>query len=77
MAVTVNPRDEAHSNHHDIAFLLTQVNICDTKPSGCGMLGAGYKAQACNANWSCAICKDTGLDLGGTVAHEIGHLIGL
>lgn len=40
------------------------------------MLGADYTAEAPNANVSCAICKDTGLVLGGTVEHEIGHLMG-
>jgi thrombospondin motif-containing protein 13 len=75
MAVTMKPRDEAQSNH-DLVVLLTQVNIFATKTSGRGMVGAGYTAQACNATWSCVICKDTGMDLGGTVAHDIGHLMG-
>jgi len=40
------------------------------------MLGAAYTAEACNANLSFAICKDTAVVLGRTVAHEIGHLMG-
>ena len=72
----MNPRDEAHPIHHDIAVLLTRVTICGNKTSGCSLLGVAYKGGACKANFSCAVCKDTGLDLGVTVAHEIGHLFG-
>jgi hypothetical protein len=59
--MTVNPNDEAHRNHQDIAFLLTRVNICANKTSDCSMIVAAYTAEACNANLSCVICKDTGL----------------
>lgn len=74
--MTVNPRDEAHPNHHDIAVLLTRFTICGNTTSGCSLLGVAYKGGVCTANSSCAFCKDTGLDLGVTVAHEIGHLFG-
>jgi hypothetical protein len=73
---TVNPRDVAHPNHHDIAVLLTRFDICTDNMSDCGLLGLAYTAQACNPNMSCAICEDTGMVLGVTVAHEIGHLMG-
>jgi hypothetical protein len=73
---TVNPQDEAHPNHHDIAVLLTRLDICTDNMSDCGLLGLAYTAQACNPNLSCAICEDTGLLLGVTVAHEIGHIMG-
>ena len=72
----VNPRDEAHPNHHDIAVLLTRVKLCRNETSGCGKIGVAYTYNACKANMSCILCKDTGLGLSVTVAHEIGHLMG-
>ena len=75
--LTVNPRDEAHPYHHDIAVLLTRVDLCNNNnKSGCGLMGLAYRNGACKANYSCAICEDTRLFLGLTVAHEIGHLLG-
>jgi hypothetical protein len=71
----VNPRDEGHPNRHDIAVLLTRFDICTDNMSDCGLLGLAYTAQACNANLSCAICKDTGMVLGVTDAHEISHVM--
>jgi len=73
--MTVNPRDEAHPNHHDIAVLLTRVNMYNIT-SGRTLLGKAYRNSACNANFSCAICKDMGLILSVVVAHEIGHMVG-
>ena len=73
---TVNPRDEAHPNHHDIAVLLTRDRMCNKKKSDCRSVGVAYIGGACESNFSCALCKDTGLDLSVTVAHEIGHLLG-
>lgn len=73
--MTVNPRDVEHPNHHDIAVLLTRFDICTDK-CDCSLLGLANTAQACKANLSCAIFKDTGLVLGVTVTQEIGHVMG-
>jgi len=75
--MTVNPRDEAHPNNHDIAVLLTGVTFCSNETSNCSLLGVAYKSGGCTASHSCVVCKDTGLDLSVTVAHEIGHLFGI
>jgi hypothetical protein len=74
--VSVNPQDLSHPNHHDIAVLLTRYDICADNMSDCGLLGLAYLAQACNPNMTCAICEDSGLVLGVTVAHEVGHVMG-
>jgi hypothetical protein len=74
--MTVKPPDEAQPIRHGIAVLLTRVNICGKKKSGCSLLGLAYQARACKADRSCASCEDTGLGLSITVAHEIGHLMG-
>ncbi|KDR20850.1 A disintegrin and metalloproteinase with thrombospondin motifs 12, partial [Zootermopsis nevadensis] len=73
---SVNPQDVTHPNHHDIAVLLTRYDICSDNVTECGLLGLAYLAQACNPKMSCAICEDTGLALGITVTHEVGHVMG-
>ncbi|XP_069698808.1 A disintegrin and metalloproteinase with thrombospondin motifs 12-like [Periplaneta americana] len=73
---TINPPDLSHPNHHDIAVLLTRYDICIDNMTECGLLGLAYVAQACNPNKTCAICEDTGLLLGVTVTHEVGHVMG-
>jgi len=73
---SVNPSDVAHPNHHDIAVLLTRYDICADKKSDCGLLGLANVAEACNPDRSCAICEDSGLVLGVTVTHEVGHVMG-
>ncbi|XP_045431121.1 A disintegrin and metalloproteinase with thrombospondin motifs 13 [Pipistrellus kuhlii] len=39
--------------------------------------GVTQLGGACSASWSCLITEDTGFDLGVTIAHEIGHSLGL
>ena len=53
-----------NSNRHD---------ICSTGTSSCGLLGLAYVGAACNPARACSINEDTGLALGATVAHEMGH----
>ncbi|XP_021935392.1 A disintegrin and metalloproteinase with thrombospondin motifs 12-like [Zootermopsis nevadensis] len=73
---SVNPQDVTHPNHHDIAVMLTRFDICTSNMTECELLGLAHVAQACNPNMSCAICEDSGLVLGVTVAHEVGHVMG-
>ncbi|CAH1985625.1 unnamed protein product [Acanthoscelides obtectus] len=70
----VNPKDIENPHHHDIAVLLTRHDICDS--GGCGLLGLAYVATACKNDSSCAINEDSGLMVGMTVAHEMGHVMG-
>ncbi|KAJ4433153.1 hypothetical protein ANN_15410, partial [Periplaneta americana] len=64
-----------HPNHHDIAVLVTKYDIC-LDGNDCGTAGLANLAGGCMANLSCAICEDTGLEVGTVIAHEIGHLLG-
>uniref|UniRef100_W5M2D1 ADAM metallopeptidase with thrombospondin type 1 motif 13 n=1 Tax=Lepisosteus oculatus TaxID=7918 RepID=W5M2D1_LEPOC len=39
--------------------------------------GVAQLGGACSSGWSCVITEDTGFDLGITIAHEIGHSLGI
>nr|CAH7718635.1 unnamed protein product [Callosobruchus chinensis] len=70
----INPKDIENPHHHDIAVLLTRYDICDG--DNCGLVGLAYVATACTKESPCAINEDSGLQLGTTVAHEMGHVMG-
>ncbi|XP_071450094.1 A disintegrin and metalloproteinase with thrombospondin motifs 7-like [Hetaerina americana] len=71
----VNPINDKHPNHHDLAVLLTRVNIC-LKQMGCDVLGLSKIGETCVPENQCNICQDKGLKLGYAMAHEIGHRLG-
>ncbi|KAF5299313.1 hypothetical protein FQA39_LY02486 [Lamprigera yunnana] len=72
----MNPGDDNHPNHHDVAILLTRVDICGDE-NNCGLLGASVMGGICDAKHQAALCQDTGLRLGFVIAHEIGHTLAL
>ncbi|GFW17574.1 a disintegrin and metalloproteinase with thrombospondin motifs 7 [Trichonephila clavipes] len=69
----VNPKDDTHPNHHDVAILLTRYNICTKANEPCSTLGLAEVAGMCQPHRSCNVNEDTGLALAYTVAHEMGH----
>ncbi|KAK6644052.1 hypothetical protein RUM43_000317 [Polyplax serrata] len=71
----INPGDDSHPNHHDVAIFITRVDVCYS-PSSCGLLGLSTIGKACDAKESAVLCEDSGLRLGFVIAHEIGHLLG-
>lgn len=71
-AEKINPKDHTHPQHHDIAVLLTKLDLC--MGENCDLLGLANVASACNPRYSCAINEDNGLQIGYVVAHEIGHV---
>ncbi|KAG8200338.1 hypothetical protein JTE90_028520 [Oedothorax gibbosus] len=73
----VNPKDDAHPNHHDVAILLTRYNICTKANEPCSTLGLAEVAGMCQPHRSCNVNEDTGLALAYTVAHEMGHNFGM
>ncbi|GIY81890.1 a disintegrin and metalloproteinase with thrombospondin motifs 7 [Caerostris extrusa] len=73
----VNPKDDTHPNHHDVAILLTRYNICTKANEPCSTLGLAEVAGMCQPHRSCNVNEDTGLALAYTVAHEMGHNFGM
>lgn len=73
----MNPPDDAHPNHHDVAVLLTRYNICSRMNEPCSTLGLSQVSGLCQSHRSCNINEDTGLALAYTIAHELGHNFGM
>ncbi|KAJ8004250.1 hypothetical protein DPEC_G00156860 [Dallia pectoralis] len=70
-----NPLDEHHQHHHDAAILFTRQDLCGHH--SCDTLGMADVGTICSPERSCAVIEDDGLHAAFTVAHEIGHLLGL
>lgn len=73
----INPKDENHPHHHDVAILLTRYNICTRVNEPCSTLGLAEVAGMCQPHRSCNVNEDTGLALAYTIAHELGHNFGM
>ncbi|CAB3359030.1 Hypothetical predicted protein [Cloeon dipterum] len=71
-----NPDDES-SDHHDVAILLTRVDICSKSDQPCGTLGVAHVGGMCDLNRACSVNQDNGLSVAHTVAHELGHNFGM
>ncbi|KAF0293558.1 A disintegrin and metalloproteinase with thrombospondin motifs 7 [Amphibalanus amphitrite] len=72
----MNPSNESHPNHHDVAVLLTRRNICSGNQT-CNTLGMAEVSGMCQPSRSCNINQDTGLSVSYTIAHELGHNFGM
>ncbi|XP_067116291.1 A disintegrin and metalloproteinase with thrombospondin motifs 5 [Osmerus mordax] len=70
-----NPLDDDHQQHHDAAILFTRQDLCGHH--SCDTLGMADVGTICSPERSCAVIEDDGLHAAFTVAHEIGHLLGL
>ncbi|CAL1530732.1 unnamed protein product, partial [Lymnaea stagnalis] len=63
--------------NHDNAVLITRYDICTYKNDPCGTLGLAPVEGMCEKERSCSINQDIGLASAFTIAHEIGHNIGM
>ncbi|XP_012520168.1 PREDICTED: A disintegrin and metalloproteinase with thrombospondin motifs 13 isoform X2 [Propithecus coquereli] len=73
---TINPEDDADPGHADLVLYITRFDL--ELPDGNRQVrGVTQLGGACSPSWSCLITEDTGFDLGVTIAHEIGHSLGL
>uniref|UniRef100_A0A3Q3SYD4 ADAM metallopeptidase with thrombospondin type 1 motif 5 n=1 Tax=Mastacembelus armatus TaxID=205130 RepID=A0A3Q3SYD4_9TELE len=70
-----NPLDDEHQHHHDAAVLFTRQDLCGHH--SCDTLGMADVGTICSPERSCAVIEDDGLHAAFTLAHEIGHLLGL
>ncbi|XP_012557771.2 A disintegrin and metalloproteinase with thrombospondin motifs 7 isoform X1 [Hydra vulgaris] len=71
---------EINSNNeslHDVIVLLTRKDICSKSNQSCGTIGFAYNEGACTRNRKCILVEDTGLSTAYTIAHELGHSLGL
>lgn len=74
-ALQNHPSDKS-LDHHDTAMFLTRRKLCG-KLKPCSMVGLANVGQICNPENSCFIVEDTGLSASFTIAHELGHVLGV
>ncbi|OXB76312.1 UNVERIFIED_CONTAM: hypothetical protein H355_006723, partial [Colinus virginianus] len=72
----VNPQNDSDPLHADIVLYVTRFDL--ELPDGNKELrGVTQLGGVCSSFWSCVITQDTGFELGVTIAHEIGHSLGI
>ncbi|KAE8736888.1 hypothetical protein FOCC_FOCC017655, partial [Frankliniella occidentalis] len=76
-ASQMNPADESHPHHHDVAVLVTRVDICAKSHTPCNTLGVAHVGGMCSSNRACSVTQDNGVVLAYTIAHELGHNLGM
>lgn len=69
----MNPVDDSHPNHHDVAILVTREDICSRANTPCSTLGVAHVAGMCQPDRSCSVNEDNGITLAHTITHELGH----
>ncbi|XP_058791998.1 A disintegrin and metalloproteinase with thrombospondin motifs 7-like isoform X2 [Phymastichus coffea] len=73
----LNPPDDSHPNHHDVAILVTREDICSRANTPCSTLGVAHVAGMCQPDRSCSVNEDNGITLAHTITHELGHNFGM
>ncbi|XP_037339264.2 A disintegrin and metalloproteinase with thrombospondin motifs 12 isoform X2 [Pungitius pungitius] len=73
----LNPQSDTHPAHHDVAVLVTRKDICAGMNQPCETLGLSHLSGMCQPHRSCNINEDSGLPVAFTIAHEMGHSLGI
>ncbi|KAJ3661835.1 hypothetical protein Zmor_006216 [Zophobas morio] len=73
----LNPGNDSHPHHHDVAILITRKDICARQNAPCNTLGVAHVAGMCKSSRSCSVNEDNGITLAHTIAHEMGHNFGM
>ncbi|KAK9754648.1 Reprolysin family propeptide [Popillia japonica] len=63
----LNPYNDSHPQHHDVAVLVTRKDICARKNIPCNTLGVAHVGGMCNSDKSCSVNEDNGI----TLAHNV------
>lgn len=71
--MSLNPKNDSHPHHHDVAILVTRRDICARKNTPCSTLGVAHVAGMCRPDRSCSVNEDNGITLAHTITHEMGH----
>ncbi|KAG8440720.1 hypothetical protein GDO86_006459 [Hymenochirus boettgeri] len=61
----------------DVAVFMTRTDFCVHKDEPCDTVGIAYLGGACSSKRKCVLAEDNGLNLAFTVAHELGHNMGM
>ncbi|XP_053573579.1 A disintegrin and metalloproteinase with thrombospondin motifs 17 [Bombina bombina] len=61
----------------DVAVFMTRTDFCVYKDEPCDTVGIAYLGGACSPKRKCVLAEDNGLNLAFTVAHELGHNLGM
>ncbi|XP_072889071.1 A disintegrin and metalloproteinase with thrombospondin motifs 17 isoform X3 [Hemitrygon akajei] len=61
----------------DAAVFVTRTNFCVHKDEPCDTVGIAYLGGACHPKRKCVLAEDNGLSLAFTIAHELGHNLGM
>uniref|UniRef100_A0A671THT2 ADAM metallopeptidase with thrombospondin type 1 motif 17 n=1 Tax=Sparus aurata TaxID=8175 RepID=A0A671THT2_SPAAU len=61
----------------DTAVFVTRTDFCVHKDEPCDTVGIAYLGGICSAKRKCVLAEDNGLNLAFTIAHELGHNMGM
>uniref|UniRef100_A0A8C9L6R9 ADAM metallopeptidase with thrombospondin type 1 motif 17 n=1 Tax=Pavo cristatus TaxID=9049 RepID=A0A8C9L6R9_PAVCR len=61
----------------DAAVFVTRTDFCVHKDEPCDTVGIAYLGGVCSAKRKCVLAEDNGLNLAFTIAHELGHNMGM
>ncbi|KAJ8393068.1 hypothetical protein AAFF_G00067510 [Aldrovandia affinis] len=61
----------------DVAVLITRTDFCVHKDEPCDTVGIAYLGGTCSSRRRCVLVEDNGLNLPFTIAHELGHSLGI
>ncbi|XP_006628726.1 A disintegrin and metalloproteinase with thrombospondin motifs 17 isoform X1 [Lepisosteus oculatus] len=61
----------------DVAVFVTRTDFCVHKDEPCDTVGIAYLGGTCSPKRKCVLAEDNGLNLAFTIAHELGHNMGM
>ncbi|XP_067827742.1 A disintegrin and metalloproteinase with thrombospondin motifs 17 [Heptranchias perlo] len=61
----------------DTAVFVTRTDFCVHKDEPCDTVGIAYLGGVCSMKRKCVLAEDNGLNLAFTIAHELGHNMGM